>query len=86
MLDECNGCKYQYKYERCAVIIEKDPHFRSLNCPCFTCLIKVTCHDACKEQWQYINRRWQISEQRLYEIEIETLKLEKLIEGKKNDH
>lgn len=66
MLKECEGCMRQKN--ECKIIIEQDPHFRSLNCPCFECLVKITCVTRCGKQSEYLWRRVCISYDRLEKI------------------
>jgi len=67
MLKKCEGCLRQNN--NCKIIIEQDPRFRSLNCPCFECLVKVTCVTRCSKQSEYLWRRVCISMERLEKIE-----------------
>lgn len=77
MLPECEDCIRIT--DRCKTIIEEDPKFRLLNCPCFECIVKVTCQDICKKQASYMWKRICISYDRIKEMEEDNMKIEDLI-------
>lgn len=66
MLEECEGCLR--KDNNCKIVVEEDPHFKSLRCPCFECLLKVVCVDKCSNQYHYMWRRVSISYDRLEKL------------------
>lgn len=75
MLKNCNGCKRIDNW-KCRTVIIEDPKFRTLHCPCFECILKVTCEIECRKQTEYIWRRLCITYARII-ISTEKVKVRK---------